>query len=60
MIEVRVLGAGEGGILERVAPGGFDHPIDPVRASEFIAASMSRVARPPCRLSATCPPWSSP
>ena len=43
-LEVRVLRAGDEAVLERVAPGVFDNPIDPALAREFLAAGCSFVA----------------
>ena len=35
-ITIRLLGAGDGNVLENVADGVFDHPVDPRWATEFL------------------------
>jgi len=35
-VEIRVLGAGDEAVLTRVAPGVFDHEVDPALLSEFL------------------------
>lgn len=35
-VEIKVLGAGDGAVLQQVAQGVFDHPVDPARSNEFL------------------------
>jgi ribosomal protein S18 acetylase RimI-like enzyme len=42
--EIRILRAGEEGVLSRVAPDVFDDPIVPARAAEFIADPRHHLA----------------
>ncbi|MEI9993650.1 MAG: GNAT family N-acetyltransferase [Rhizomicrobium sp.] len=43
-IEIRMLGPGEEAVLARVAPGVFDHPVDPALAREFLADPRHHIA----------------
>lgn len=38
-IEIRILKPGDSAVLQHVAPGVFDHPVDPRLASEFLGDS---------------------
>ena len=44
MLEIRVLRAGEEDVLANVAPGTFDHPVDPRLAAEFLADPRHHIA----------------
>jgi L-amino acid N-acyltransferase YncA len=35
-VDIRLLGPGDAGVLEHVAPGVFDNPVDPGLAQEFL------------------------
>ncbi len=41
---VKLLGPGDAGVLERVAPGVFDHDVDPNLAAEFVADPRHHLA----------------
>ena len=43
-IEVKILGAGDAAVLDRVADDVFDDPIDVARSSEFLADRRHRLA----------------
>jgi GNAT superfamily N-acetyltransferase len=43
-IEIKLLGLPDAGLLARVAPGVFDHPIDAERAAEFLADPRHHLA----------------
>src|SRR5579872_3376888 len=43
-ITVRVLGPGQGGVLDNVAPGVFDNPVDPRWSAEFFADPRHHLA----------------
>jgi ribosomal protein S18 acetylase RimI-like enzyme len=43
-IEIRVLGQGDGNVLDHVAPGVFDAPLDPRLVSEFLADTRHHLA----------------
>lgn len=44
VIVVKLLGPGDAGVLERVAPGVFDHDVDPNLAAEFVADPRHHLA----------------
>lgn len=44
MIEVRVLGSGEGQVLAHVAADVFDNPVDPQQAAAFLADPRHHIA----------------
>jgi ribosomal protein S18 acetylase RimI-like enzyme len=43
-IEIRILGANDGAVLGRLAPGVFDHGIDPRWSAEFLADPRHHLA----------------
>ncbi len=43
-VEVKILGAGDGAVLERVAAGVFDHEVEPALASEFLGDPRHHIA----------------
>ena len=43
-VEIRMLRAGDGSVLERVGPGVFDDPVDALRAAEFLADPRHHLA----------------
>jgi len=43
-VQVRILRSGEGAMLDRVADGVFDHPVDPRLLSEFLADERHHLA----------------
>jgi ribosomal protein S18 acetylase RimI-like enzyme len=43
-IDIRLLGSGDGAVLSRVAPGVFDHPIEPSWADEFLRDPRLHIA----------------
>ncbi|OWK37564.1 GNAT family N-acetyltransferase [Fimbriiglobus ruber] len=42
--EIRILGPHDAGVLDQVAPGVFDDPIDPKRTAEFLADPRHHLA----------------
>jgi ribosomal protein S18 acetylase RimI-like enzyme len=43
-VEIRLLGPGDGAVLERVAPDVFDHPVDPRWNAQFLADPRHHLA----------------
>jgi aminoglycoside 6'-N-acetyltransferase I len=44
MLEIRVLRVGDEALLANVAPGTFDHPVDPRLAAEFLSDPRHHIA----------------
>jgi ribosomal protein S18 acetylase RimI-like enzyme len=44
VIEIKVLGANDGGVLKNVAPDVFDHPIDPQATDAFLRDPRHQIA----------------
>jgi GNAT superfamily N-acetyltransferase len=43
-VVIRILGSSDLGVLDRVDPGVFDHPVDPDLAAEFLSDSRHHLA----------------
>jgi GNAT superfamily N-acetyltransferase len=43
-VAIRILGSHDLGVLDRVDPGVFDHPVDPALAAEFLSDSRHHLA----------------